>query len=237
MLFESSNIFCVKLTFPLQPTMPKNTHTSASRTTTTAATTNGKRRRPQEHHNKPNVDTSDKNSLELQKKCLNISGGGVFYERAASRRERHRNALMASQDMAGAVPLGQLGRSKNKKKGATAKGPGLAVDMKPVRQDEDDEIVTKQLEMKAQRRLQIISQMRPSLRPNNKQTSSLPTQQVVGSRKETKTRPSHPDRYAGTASTNNDRDLERVQPRKSPFADRGSSQTGAETRKKRRRQT
>ena len=212
--------------------MPKNTHTSASRTTAAG------KRRQQEHHNKPNVDTttSDKNSLELQKKSLNISGGRVFYERAASRRERHRNVLMASQDMVGAVPLG-LGR-RNHKKGGAAKGPGLAVDVTPVRQGEDDELVTKQLEMKAHRRLQIISQMRPSMRPNCKQKSSLPAQQRV-SRKETRTHPSHPDscRYAGTASTNN-RDLERVQKRKSTLTNRGNSETSAaETRTKRRRQT
>lgn len=46
-------------------------------------------------------------SLSLKKSQLNVSGGGVFYEKAKSRRQRYRLALMSSGDSVNAIPLGK----------------------------------------------------------------------------------------------------------------------------------
>eukprot|EP00978_Attheya_sp_CCMP212_P030127 scaffold109765_cov56-Attheya_sp.AAC.1 len=56
---------------------------------------------------------------ELQGSNLNISAGGVFYENARSRRERHRVVLMSSDRSSDAVPLGKSGK----------RGPGRTSDL------------------------------------------------------------------------------------------------------------
>lgn len=49
-------------------------------------------------------------SENLDKKNLNVSADGTFYEKAASRRVRHRAALLRSKSADEAVPLAALGR-------------------------------------------------------------------------------------------------------------------------------
>lgn len=49
-------------------------------------------------------------TIELAKNNLNVSRGGKFYERAKSRRSRHRDALMSTGDSKAAVPLGKSRR-------------------------------------------------------------------------------------------------------------------------------
>ena len=48
--------------------------------------------------------------LYLQKSNLNVSAGRKFYEKAKSRRSRHRLALMTSDQSSDAVPLGKGGK-------------------------------------------------------------------------------------------------------------------------------
>ena len=83
--------------------------------------------------------------IKLKQSNLNSSAGGTIYERAKSRRERHRLALMSSQNSAGAITLGRskkmgTGRYQSKTKFASSskqtlvpnsasKGPGKAADM------------------------------------------------------------------------------------------------------------
>eukprot|EP00957_Ditylum_brightwellii_P191880 14607264-Ditylum_brightwellii.AAC.1 len=58
---------------------------------------------------------------QLKHSNLNVSAGGNIYERAKSRRERHRQALMSSNNTAldSAIPLGRSGK----------RGPGRTADL------------------------------------------------------------------------------------------------------------
>ena len=93
-------------------------------------------------------DTEVDESLQLQRRNLNVSGGREFYERAKSRRERHRRVLMSSSAVLdGAVPLGRGG----------SRGPGLSSDPKPHPIDvEEDDQETARLVGKSQKRLHVI---------------------------------------------------------------------------------
>lgn len=69
--------------------------------------------------------------LHVKKSDLNISAGGVIYERAKSRRQRHRLALMASEQcISDAVPLGTSGKSgKRGRYSGRGRGPGCTADL------------------------------------------------------------------------------------------------------------
>ena len=164
-------------------------------------------------------DGSKGNPLELKKKSLNVSGGREFYERASSRRERHRNALRASLSMDEAVPLGRGG----------AKGPGLAVDMVPAQQDEDDDDVTKRLNIKAQKRIHAIAAQRKV--PRASSTSLLPPH--IPNRKRTEQRSSHLDRYDSVPARKG-LDHDNLPRKPAPTSHRRHSDTTFENRKKRR---
>jgi hypothetical protein len=63
----------------------------------------------------------DLDRVIIQDSNLNVSAGGVFYEKAKSRRQRHRLALMSSDQSSDAVALG---KSINRGPGGTADLPG-----------------------------------------------------------------------------------------------------------------
>jgi hypothetical protein len=103
--------------------------------------------------------THEKTGRELRQENLNVSAGGVFYERAASRRSRHRLALQAScQD---AVPL--------KRKRATSSCAADVGVKKPkiVFQDDRDE-QDKQLDWRAFKRASVLRDNNPTLTPAKK---------------------------------------------------------------------
>ena len=77
-----------------------------------------KQRQPR-HQSKPSKTIPSSSTTELDPKMLNISAGGQFYERAKSRRNRHREVFASTK--AGraitdeAVPLGSKGKSGSEK--------------------------------------------------------------------------------------------------------------------------
>jgi hypothetical protein len=102
-----------------------------------------------------NKKTADR---ELRRENLNVSKGGIFYERAASRRSRHRLALQAySED---AVPL--------KRKSATATNTTAAKKPKVVFQDDREE-QDKHLDWRTFKRTSILRESIPSLAHAKKQ--------------------------------------------------------------------
>ncbi len=56
------------------------------------------------------ANDDDSERLKIQKSNLNASAGGEIYEKAKSRRHRHRLALMSSDQSSKAVPLGKSGK-------------------------------------------------------------------------------------------------------------------------------
>lgn len=83
-------------------------------------------------------------TIELAKKNLNVSRGGSLYERAKSRRSRHREALMSSGDSEAAVPLGKSRR--------------LSSSSITVNNDDDDNEVEKKFEHLGKHRIRIIAE-------------------------------------------------------------------------------
>ena len=65
-------------------------------------------------------EPSSSRNLELKKKSLNVSAGRVFYERASSRRERHRAALQAAD-------LETVALGRHCKRGSSTSGSTCAV--------------------------------------------------------------------------------------------------------------
>jgi len=64
--------------------------------------------RPKSDSNTSSEDSDSKSSLlTLEKSSMNVSAGGRFYEKAKSRRARHRLALCDNSETA--VPLGRAG--------------------------------------------------------------------------------------------------------------------------------
>lgn len=69
--------------------------------------------------NNDQEEQHNEEDLHLKPSKLNVSAGRVIYEKARSRRERHRLALMSSDHSSDAMPLGKSGR----------RGPGRTTDM------------------------------------------------------------------------------------------------------------
>ena len=63
--------------------------------------------RPTSDDNTSEDSDSKSSSLTLEKSSMNVSAGGIFYEKAKSRRARHRLALRDNSETA--VPLGKSG--------------------------------------------------------------------------------------------------------------------------------
>mmetsp|Transcript_13619 Transcript_13619/g.30037 ORF Transcript_13619/g.30037 Transcript_13619/m.30037 type:complete len:239 (-) Transcript_13619:201-917(-) len=75
----------------------------------------------------PSPDLSHKASLPRDRKHINLSYNGRFYEKASSRRDRHRIALMANSERDCATPLKRGG----------ARGPGSLSLLREEKEDED----------------------------------------------------------------------------------------------------
>ena len=80
------------------------------------------RRQARKRSRPPSPEAADDlDRVIIQDSNLNVSAGGVFYEKAKSRRQRHRLALMSSDQSSDAVALG---KSINRGPGGTADLPG-----------------------------------------------------------------------------------------------------------------
>ena len=136
------------------------------------------------------LSTDEKVNTELTQKSLNVSAGGVFYERASSRRTRHRQVLQVHSD--DAVPLKRKQRTSSFKKrksdnststASSDDGAAHGVDSTPKPQqrkrkvfEEDREDLDKQLEWKAFKRESLLREKNPHLshrfRRSNSDSSS-----------------------------------------------------------------